>query len=272
MDGAAGPQRRHTMTLSVIIPALNEPYLRKTMHSVAENATGDVEILVVDGEGESRPKVNAAIEKCSGEFVLKLDAHCMLAKGFDAALIAAHQDKRVQVPRRKRLDAKNWTVIEDGRPPIDYEFILFEQLVTNKFIWGTTWEERTLNRAHILVDDTMHMQGSCYFMSKRWFKECGFLDMKYGGFAQESEEIVFETIKRGGEVKVNKNTWYAHLHKTPEERAWFQMPSLKQGYNYSYQRWVIEHQPLFDEFVDRFMPIPTWPDNWQRILYPHTYL
>jgi hypothetical protein len=277
------------MKLSVLIPARNEPYLNATIKSVLENATGETEIFAIldgyeteqlpgvhylhtplgDGECHLRQGINRAVELCSGEFVMKLDAHCMVAKGFDTELIKAHQDKRIQVPRRKRLDAKNWKLIEDGRPPIDYEHIILDQLLTNKFIWATTWEQRTKEREGIAIDDVMHIQGSTWFLSKEWFKSCRFMDLRYTGLGQEAEEIVFETLKRGGEAKVNKNTWYAHLHKT-QERDWFHIPpaTLKQSYDYSFNRWIVENRTLFTDIVERFMPIPGWPDMWQKILYP----
>ncbi len=276
--------------LSIIVPARNEPYLNKTIMDVLEKATGNVDIYVVldgyeptdlfthnlvhniriplgDGGCHGRHGINMAVDLTDADFLLKLDAHCLLAKGFDEQLIKDSKENRVQVPRRFRLDALEWRILEDGRPPIDYEFIIFSVLATNKFIWGTKWDDKR----GPMIDDVMHFQGSCWFMPKAWFKKCGLMQTEgYGGFVQEPEEIIFKTLKNGGEVKVNKNTSYAHFHKNLEDRKWFIFPEdeLKKGYEYSFNKWVIEERELFENLINRFWPIPGWPDNWKQILWP----
>lgn len=274
------------MNLSILIPARNEPFLKRTVEDVLENATRDIEILVgLDGwdftvwddprvrwihEEESigmRPMLNKLAGLAEGKHLMKLDAHCLVAKGFDEQLIKDHQPTWVQIPRRERLDADKWEVIKDGRPPVDYEFIVFENLLRG-FIWGTTWEERTQERSDP-IDDTMHFQGSCWFMTKEWFTKNNLFSLAYGTFAQESEEILFNTLLNGGSVKTNKNTYYAHLHKNHEQRKWFEFESeeLRAGIAYSHNLWVKENKELFISWVEKFMPIPGWPSHWKKMLW-----
>ena len=47
----------------------------------------------------------------------------------------------------------------------------------------------------------------------------------YGQFAQEAQEIGFKTWLGGGQVMVNKLTWYAHLHKGQHYGRFYKMPS-----------------------------------------------
>ena len=262
--------------LSLVIVAKNEPYLERTIQDIKAKATGEIEILVDDRVGEGndmRQKINDLVSKATGEYIMKLDAHCLLAHGFDEQLIKDHEPNWVQVPRRKRLDAEKWEVIEDGRLPVDYESILFPQLVTpvggvKGFIWATPWNDMTRLKSDILIDDTPHFQGSCWFMTKEWFNKCGLMSLDYGGFAQEPEEIIFTTIKNHGRVKVNKNTWYAHLHKDEKAREWFKLDSedMAKGYNHSLKTWVGD-KDFFTNFINMFPPMPGWPEKWEKILW-----
>lgn len=275
--------------LSVIIPARNEPYLDNTILDVLKNSTRDTDVYAIldgydtqeikdprvhyiriplgDGLCHMRQGINKAVEMTQSKFVMKLDAHCSVSKGFDDELIKAHQFNWVQIPRRKRLDVKKWEVIEDGRPPIDYEFIVFQNLMMS-LIWGTTWEELTRERAEILIDDTPHFQGSCFFMAKDWFIQNGFLDLKFGGWGYESEEIHYGTLKAGGRVVTNKNAYYAHLHKDKEAREWFTLKESEyvDSANLAYKTWVKDHKELFIKHIENFPPMPGWPTEWRKII------
>ena len=282
--------------LTVIIPSKNEKFLNETIRDVLKNATGEIEIIpVLDGYEppelikdarvrylyleptsytKKRHGINQAVEMAKGEYIMSLDAHCMMAKGFDTQLIKDHQPNWVQVPRRHRLDAENWCLQpqSDNRPPIDYEYIMFDKLVKYKNIHGFKWDSKTLERMDTMIDETMTMQASCWFMTKAWFKERGFMKIEgYTGWGQEAEEISFETWKNGGKLMVNKNTWYAHLHKGPKYgRMYFMNKNEnKRSYEYAYNYWVIENREFFVQFINKFKP-PMWEDSWEEIVYGTT--
>jgi len=279
--------------LSIAIPSRNEIFLKRTIEDVLEKATGEIEIFpILDGynipEEEvvndkrvkyihfktglgKRQGINAMVAVCQGEYVMSLDAHCMMAKGFDEQLIKDHRPNWVQVPRRNRLDAENWCLQEqcDDRPPIDYEYIMFPGKFTPRGLHGFKWDAKTREKEDIMLDETMTMQASCWFMTKKWFIERGFMDYKYQKWGQEAEEICMETWKNGGEVKTNKNTYYAHLHKGKKYgRMYFLSKDMtRKSYEYAYNKWVIEEKEFFIKFIEKFMPIPGWPENWKEILY-----
>ena len=126
--------------VSVVVPARNEPYLNNTIRDLLEKARGDIEVIaVLDGHwdveviddprvhyilhGKSkglRGSSNAGVDVAKGEYVMKIDAHCMFGEGYDVILTEDCERDWVVVPRRKRLDAENWKPVEDGRPDIDY--------------------------------------------------------------------------------------------------------------------------------------------------------
>jgi glycosyltransferase involved in cell wall biosynthesis len=63
-----------------------------------------------------RAAINAAVKIAEGEFIMKIDEHCMVGQGYDRILAETCQADWVVIPRRKRLDPETWTLIE-RRPP-----------------------------------------------------------------------------------------------------------------------------------------------------------
>ena len=211
--------------VSIIIPSRNEKYLDKALEGYLVNFKGDFEIIVnIDGYDEPikevegvtyihnkeskgmRPAINEAVALAKGKYILKIDAHCLIDEGLDVKLTQDHQPNWVQTPRRYRMDHKTWSMVDDGRPPIDYMYL-------NADLVGV--ECRSKNRdpklAKKLLDDTETFQGSCYFMEKDLFYKLGLMDVgEFGTFANEAQEIGIKCVGNGGRVVVNKNTWYAH--------------------------------------------------------------
>ena len=221
--------------LSVVIPSRTDAYLQKTVDDLAAKASGEIEIIVIlDGymptrfTGNARTQIvktkyrgmraaiNTGMRFARGDYVMKLDEHCMVAPGFDAALIADCEPDWVVVPRRFRLDADAWKVIEDGRPPVDYMY----NAVKDGSLRGRIWNSRGAQRQNIPIDETMTFQGSCYFMHHSYWKSLlhPLDDEHYGPFANESQEICNKVWLSGGRVMVNKKTWYAHWHRHREAR------------------------------------------------------
>lgn len=281
--------------LSVIIPSKTERFLKRTIEDVLEKATGEIEILpVLDGYKEEEIKdprvkylyleskpytqkrhaINYGVSVAKGKYVMSLDAHCMMAKGFDEQLIKDHQDDWVQIPRRHRLEPESWTIQKqsDNRPPIDYEYTMFPLRFNPYGLHGFKWDYRTLERKDILLDETMHFQGSCWFMTKEWFNKMGLMQIEgYSGWGQEAEEIGLKTWRAGGKIITNKNTWYAHLHKGPKYgRGYFMSrQSMRDCNEYSYNYWVNENKEFFISFVEKFWPLPNWPIDWKEQLWPY---
>ncbi len=301
--------------LSIVIPSRNEKFLRQTILDVLYNATGEIEIFPVldgyeppkeeiledarvhylriplgDGDSHKRQAINMMVDVCRGEYIMALDAHCMVAKGFDEQLIKDHKANWVQVPRRHRLDAENWRIQEqsDDRPPIDYEYLLFpfdygviprsprepKREPGRRTLHDFKWDARTIDRMDIPIDEIMTIQGSCFFMAKKFFKGMGFMQTEgFTGWGQDGEEVGLKTWLSGGRVVVNKNTWYAHLHKGKKYgRMYFvSKEAIRKCEDYWYDffvnnRWD-KRMHDFDWLVEKFWPIPNWPDNWRELLW-----
>ena len=223
--------------LSVVIPARNEPYLQKTIDSLLSSARGEIEIIaILDGYWPDppitddprvrlihfstprgmRPSANAAARIASGKYLMKVDAHCMFAEGFDEALKADCEKDWLVVPRRYSLDAEKWE--RKDKAPVDYMYLSYP-LVEGPYgtgLHGVRWKEYG-NREGVKdkpIDDLMSFQGSCWMMHLEKFFEIGGVDAENYHFYQEAQELGLKFWLSGGRVVRNKKTWYAHWHKS----------------------------------------------------------
>jgi glycosyltransferase involved in cell wall biosynthesis len=281
--------------LSVIVPARNELFLAPTILDLLDKATGDVEVIVVlDGywpdppledrenliilhRGEPmgmRPAINAAAAIAKGDYLLKCDAHCMFAPGYDEALKADCDGDWVVIPGRYSLDPENWAIDNNGKARRDYHYLDFPHpdKPHDAGMHGVEWPQRSKERVgnpEYDVDDNMSFQGSCWFMHKAWFDRFlgGLHSDGYGNFSQEPQEIGNKTWLGGGAVKVNKKTWYAHLHKGKRYgRMYSQSQSeIIAGHLWSSRHWMNNEEPgmihPMSWLIEKFMPLPGWPED-----------
>lgn len=271
--------------VSVVIPSRNEPYLQQTIKGLLSTAKGKIEIIaVLDGywtlpheELVDDPRVkylhfgtargmrngiNSGVAIAKGEFILKSDAHCMFAEGWDEVLKKDLEDNWIAVPRRYPLDPEKWAFEErkDTKYPVDYMFL-------SNTLHGEPWNERRDDPEHKdkMIDDLMSAQGSAWFMKKDYFAELELLDEEnYGTFFSEFQEIGLKCWLSGGRIIINKNTWYAHWHKPKEVgRGYSLSPGEQEIATAQVAKWASEkgwHKqtlPL-SWLVEKFAPVPTW--------------
>ena len=293
------------MALSIVIPSRSPQFLRKTVEDLLTKAKGEVEVIVVlDGiwpepnelppddprvvvihHGEvhdnigMRGSINAGMAIARGEYVMKVDEHTMVGEGYDLILSHDCGEDQVIIPRRKRLDPETWTLIEDGRPPVDYmklDYPYAKPLDKTQGLHGSEDRQRYEERKDIMIDEVMTMQGSAYFMRKSYWDKLfpeGLDDENYGPFTQEAQEISNKVWLSGGKVMVNKNTFYAHFHKGKRGKGYgFSNEQYRRhseqnerGRIYAIEYWLNTSDFLhdFEWLIDRFRP-SGWPENWQE--------
>ena len=255
--------------ISVIIPSYKEPYLDKTIDSLLKNATGDVQIISVvdDGSLGMRGAINKGLKEATSKYIMKVDAHCAFAKGYDEVLKRDCKENWLMIPRRYPLNADKWD--RSKRTPIkDYHYISCPsgKGKQGKSFFPLHWNKRSDKK----IDDTMIFQGSCYFAHREYFMDrVGYLDAKrYGSFGGEQIEVGLKYWLGGGEVKVNKNTWYAHLFKNrnyynDKLEIWKHKKNLRGRAKYEWmtKHWMNNEEPgmkhKFQWLVDKFDP-PGW--------------
>lgn len=294
--------------VSVLIPAVNEEYLKQTVDSVLDNATGDVECIVwLDGYAPDSPLkedprlrviysaqtmgMRAGVNECAraatGRYIMKLDAHCLLSEGYDEALQEGLDDCDVVTPRRDRLDKSTWTfTTARGKPTIDYMYLYCPKkdpaLYPNDPTWyfrGCHWGPRDEARRDVPIDDNMFIQGSTYFCTRQHFTDrIGFLKAEhYGQVVQEASEVVLQTWLGPwhGRVLINKKVRYAHWHRPTNSRRpyYLSKSELLRAHRYAADYWLNNRWAGrgrdFEWLIDHFAPVPSWPDDWKTRDWAH---
>jgi len=279
--------------VSVIIPARNEQFLAQTVADLFTKAAGDIEVVVtLDGYWPSLPladrdnltlihrgramgmraALNAAAAVATGDYLLKLDAHCMFEQGFDEVLQADCEPDWLVIPRRVSLDAEEWVIAHTGKSPVDYEYLSYPD-PPEKGIHGAVWRDRARERLDTEIDENLSFQGSCWFMRRDYFWDRigGMSEEGYGTFIQEPQELGLKVWLGGGKIVTNKKTWYAHLHKGKRYGRGYYLSKREciTGNLYSTDFWMNNRWPErvhdMDWLIERFWPVPTWPDDWKSL-------
>jgi len=289
------------INLSIILPAFHEPYLNRTIDSILENAVTNIEIIpVIDAYEPEEPvrtgtnittvyhkenrgmrgSINSGLSVAQGKFIMKLDSHCIVASGFDKVLTEDCEENWLMIPRRYSLNESKWEVDKD-RYARDYHYFTFpEESGWGKAIFIGEWSGMDKARRDIEIDDTMAFQGSCWFANRKYFMtHVGFLDDSpetYGSIAEDQLEIGLKYWLNGGEVKVDKRTWYAHLSKRGhhyQSRRFSRLHKRDEQYVKS-SEWATKHwmnnqeedmKEPFEYIINKFMPIPTWDKDWKKL-------
>lgn len=279
--------------ISVIIPSRNERFLPDTIEDLLEKARDEIEIIaVLDGPSDlSLPKdprvhilrhdrplgmrvcANDGIAIARGEFLMKCDAHCIFDYGFDYKLAKYCDEHWLVIPRRYSVDGENWVV--GDRTPVDYEHFNYPHYRPPHIgLYTIPWNQRRNERYNSYskrVDDNMAFQGSCWFTTAEHFRNViGRLDAEYFGlWAGEPQEMGLKTWLSGGRVVVNKHTWYAHLHKGARWRSYRRgrrdiAIGMARVVDYWMNNLWEERKYDFEWLIDKFWPVPTWPDDWRE--------
>lgn len=286
--------------LTIVIPARNELYLQQTVDDLILKAVGDIEIIVVldnywpnppltDRPGLSivhwgkrcgmRAAINAGAELGRGDYLMKVDAHCLFMEGYDEILKRDCGSDWLITPRRYSLDANTWTQRLD-KPFVDYEWLSYpfedgKEVGLHARYW---WKERSQARADFTVDENMSFQGSCWLMPMKFFRRLIYPmdEINYGMFIGEPQEIGLKVWLSGGRCMLSKNIWYAHLWKGKQYRELHQkimgVPYTRVGYSelvkgnkYSTDFWFNNRwqDRLYDLswLVEHFWPVPGWPED-----------
>ena len=284
--------------VSVIMPARVEPYIRETLHEILDNAEGDIEvILVLDGvipdyelpEDKRlriyhnskwqglRPCLNSAINAAKGKYILKVDAHCMIGEGWDRILKADCEDNWVVIPRRFWLDAPSWSIKD--MPYVDAMVYVYPfTQVYHPRLTARPWPKYAADHADEKITEDMSYQGSMWFMHKAHWERIGGMDPNdgYGTFGEEPQEVGLKTQLGPWEGKImrNKNTWYAHWSKPmshwrtdPEIAGRVTNEEFKYANAWAFNYWWFNRWEKqvhdFQWLVDKFWPLPNWPENWK---------
>lgn len=235
--------------LSIIIPARNEEWLAKTVETLLENIEGNTEIIIIeDGQWSSpgipqdprvtvvflpesigqRAAINLGVKLSSAKYIMKLDAHCWVSKGFDRELMSNAPYEYTIVPRMYNLHVFNWVcrkcgnkwyqgpqpkhcmldksagkVGRDENPDCDNTTEFDREVVwkpkkspeTDAMLFDTNLQFKYWSRYKRRQDPdinkvvpTMSCLGACFFMHRERFWETGGCDEGHGSWGQQGTE------------------------------------------------------------------------------------
>lgn len=241
-----------------------------------------------------KPMINKLANLANGKYIYKSDAHCAFGKGFDEILQADMQDDWIVTPRFYVLDKETWKWQDERFYDYFYLCCPFTDPKGLRFKAGGHWPERTKERLpepddsvwpdgnfdHIVrprIDETPQIHGSGWFVNRDYFLNIlgGFPETDPFGHAQEPIWLGLKNWLIGGRLMVNKKTWYAHLHQDSKDRGYPEDKAhTERTYNETAKYWLLDTymgnsfggmKYRFDDFVDKFMPMPTWPENWRDL-------
>ena len=275
--------------VSVIIPSRNEIYLERTIRNILENAEGPIEIIAeLDGYLPAPPIVlndervvfvhhetpigqraciNHGASIAKGEFIIKLDAHCAVGKGFDVILAQDCEPDWTVIPRMYNLDHGTWLPKLHKRT--DYMYIGCDE---GRLLRAEYYKHEP--RSEKLIDDTMCCMGPGWFMPKARFFEQGGCDENHeGGWGQQGVEVSCKAWLSGGALKVNKKTWFAHWFRGgggpgfPYKISGNQIERVRK---YSRDLWINDkwekQTRKFQWLIDKFDP-PGWTTDLTLLYY-----
>jgi glycosyltransferase involved in cell wall biosynthesis len=295
--------------LSILIPSRNEMFLNNTIQDILNNIEADTEVIaVLDGQWPIEPipdnprvilihfsesigqraATNVAARISKAKYLMKLDAHCAMDKGFDVKLMNDMQDNWTQVPIMRNLHAFDW-VCECGH--IRYQgptkpcekcgkdmkrelrWIAKTNPQSTAFRYDTTlhfqyWQDWKKKQVGDLVE-TFSLQGSCFMCTREKYFELNLCDETWGSWGNQGTEVATKTWLSGGRVVVNKKTFYAHLFRTQGNDFGFPYPqsgraverarnfSRELFFNNGYDKQIY---PL-SWLIGKFKPIPDWHEE-----------
>lgn len=281
--GSIGSTGSPIPKVSVLIPARNEPYLDATVRDLLQNLRLDFEILVgLDGPDQPplkiddgrirvirsadrigmRPMINRLAREARGEYLLRMDAHCMVAEGIDEALVGLceREGHVTAVAKRYELDAKTWTRRDRTDTPCRR---LTHESEDGCGLRSLPWPEYDAAHADEEISETMTCSGSSWTCRRETFLGWGGFDERHGTFGQEGCEIACMTWLSGGRFLVHKGTWYAHHNRNKATYA-LGASVKSQSIEWSNKLWRGNLWPHatrpFQWLIEKFQP-PGWPGS-----------
>ena len=240
--------------LTIIIPARNEMFLNHTVKDILSHVERDTEIIVIsDGNWpveplEDDPRVtlithfdsvgqraatNEAARLAKSKYLMKVDAHCSFAQGFDKDMLDLMQDDITMVPIMRNLHAFDWVCKNDhrryqgpsgvceqcGEPTtMDVCWVAKSNPQSTAYRFDTDmhfqyWNEWGRKQKGDLTE-SLSIQGSCFLVTREKYFELDLCSETFNSWGQQGVEVACKTWLSGGRVMVNRKTWYAHMFRT----------------------------------------------------------
>ena len=240
-----------------------------------------------------RAATNEGVKISQAEFVMKCDAHCAFDEGFDVKLMADCKEDWTVVPRMYNLHAFNWKCLKcnnetyQGPTPTkcdkcdnktDFEKVMLWKAKSNpetdfmrfdkdlKFQYWREFKKRPEAQGDLAP--TLSLIGACWMMRRSRYWELDGMDESHGSWGQMGTEIACKSWLSGGQLLVNKKTWFAHMFRTQGGDFGFPYQirgkDVQKARDYSQNlwmgnKWEKQKHPL-EWLIQKFAPVPDWDD------------
>jgi len=208
---------------SVIIPtSKNEKIenINRTIKSVILGAFDEIEVLVLaDGwipEGiykkakvsssslnlGERKTVNRGFKESSGDYVLRIDAHCSMSRFWDRFLLKQYEDDTVSLCVLDALDEETWEPKNRS-----FAFVYVDNDCKEK--WWTNYKQ-----SFCRCEPSMSLTGCGWFCNRQFFLDNLQFDEDLSKWGAIGPEITAKIERAGSSIILNKNVRCNHVFNT----------------------------------------------------------
>lgn len=243
------------LTVSIIMSALNEEYIGKTIDTIFSNTPSELigEIIVVDDCSDvlvsiNRQKVivvrndtrqglirsrHAATALSKFPIVVSIDPHVKVAPGWLMPIVARLEQRYncIAVPLTRGLDVEQWRETTSTFAKTGWRWNLDFNWITDD---GT--------------DLTPAFAGHCFAFTKRWWEETGGFDTGMLKWGCENIEFSLRTWLAGGSVEIVRDSSVAHWFKSKFNYA-FDTSTLEKNKARIAEVWFGPHRQLFYQSI-----------------------
>ncbi len=205
------------MEVSVIITALDEPYVNKTIDDIIEKSDSRLKEIIVIDDNSSEPishkeaRVirnknskgliwgrNYGSDLAKSEIVVSIDPHVKVDEDWLSPIVKRLEEKNncLVAPKTKCLDPEKWEDIKGKSSGIKTAFN-----TKLDFNWVTTPGA-----------ETPVVAGHCFGFTKSWWEDSGRFDCGMKVWGGENIEFALRTWLCGGSVEI-VDSWVSHWFK-----------------------------------------------------------
>ena len=187
--------------LSILIPSRQEKYLQHTVDDINEHKEADTEVLCFEDDGRGqRAATNHLARQAKGKYVMKTDAHCSFAQGFDRIMLQQMDDRTILTPILMPLDGESWAI--NGKKQMTH------------YAFDTNFVMQHVPTTDNL--ETMCLQGSCWMVSLENYWKWDLGDETMPSWGSQAIELGIKAYLNGGRCKTTRAAYYGHVFKTQD--------------------------------------------------------
>jgi len=190
--------------VTVIISNLFEEHLPETLVNLRNTADGPIEIIVKNDEDckGMRHYLNVAADEAKGEYLFKIDGHCIMSPHWDTLMKKACGDKDMVVARIKPISERTWSIIEER----GFGFVTINQDMSIIACGDFVMDDPD-------IAETMASIGCAWMIHKKRFNELEQNWCALGRYGNLGAEWELKIWLSGGKLLVPRGVICGHLFR-----------------------------------------------------------